>query len=129
MSSNLPNLIIIEDNAWMQEILTQYLSQFYNVKLCNDGLEAITLLQSGFMADIIVSDLNVPKLSGLELIKQLKTGSFFSAVPIIILSGDETADARVKCLEAGADDYITKPFNPKELELRLKVVLRRSGKF
>ena len=128
MSSNAPNLLIIEDNSWMQEILTQYLSEFYTVKLCSDGLDAFAQLQSGYMPDIIVSDLNIPGLSGLELIKQLKAGNFFNSIPIIMLSGDQSADARLKCLEAGADDYVTKPFIPQELHLRLKALLRRSGK-
>lgn len=127
-SSDLPGILIIEDNAWMQEILTQYLSDKYVVKLCADGLDAFAQLQSGYMPDIIVSDLNVPRLNGLEFIQQLKAGSFFSSIPVIILSGDDSAEAKIKCLEAGADDYVVKPFNPQELHLRIKAILRRMGK-
>lgn len=126
--SNLPSILIIEDNAWMQEILMQYLSDKYTVKLCSDGLDAFTQLQSGYIPDMIVSDLYVPRLNGLEFLQQLKTGSFFSSIPVIILSGDDSAEARVKCLEAGADDYVVKPFNPQELHLRIKAILRRMGK-
>lgn len=125
---NLPNILVIEDNAWMQEILMQYLSDHYAVKLCADGLDAYAQLQSGYLPDIIISDLYIPGLSGLELLQQLKTGEFFSSIPVIILSGDGTAETRVKCFEAGVDDYVVKPFNPQELGLRIKAVLRRIGK-
>lgn len=128
MLPNLPNLLVIEDNTWMQEILMQYFSERYDVKLCSSGLDAYAQLQLGYLPDIIISDLNIPKFSGLDFLKQLKTGSFFSSIPVIILSGDDSADARLKCLEAGADDYVIKPFNPKELDLRMKAVLRRMGK-
>ena len=126
--SNMPNILVIEDNAWMQEILMQYLSDHYTVKLCSDGLDAFMELQKGYLPDIIVTDINVPRLNGLELIQQLKTGVFFSSIPVIVLSGDDTGETRVKCLEAGADDYVIKPFNPQELHLRIKAVLRRMGK-
>jgi len=72
--------------------------------------------------------LNTPKLSGLDLIGQVKISDFFSSVPIIILSGEESSEKRIKCLDSGADDFIVKPFNPAELEARIRVILRRVGK-
>ena len=128
LSPNLPDILVIEDNAWMQEILMQYLSSHYQVKLCSNGLDAFAQLQSGYLPDIIISDLYIPGISGLELLQQIKTGVFFSSIPVIILSGDSSAETRVKCFEAGVDDYVVKPFNPQELDLRIKAVLRRIGK-
>jgi DNA-binding response OmpR family regulator len=85
-------------------------------------------MQNGNIPDLIISDLNTPKISGLDLIEQLKISDFFNTVPIIILSGEESSEKRIRCLDMGADDYIVKPFNPAELDARIKVVLRRSGK-
>lgn len=85
-------------------------------------------LQTGTMPDIIITDYNTPQLNGLDFLKQLKSSGFFSSIPVIMLSGEEGSDIRVKCLSAGADDYIVKPFNPQELEIRINIVLKRTGK-
>src|SRR5271165_6455539 len=112
----------------MQAILQEYLSALYEIAIKSTGMDALAYMQNGNIPDLIISDLNTPKLSGLELIEQVKLSDFFSSVPIIILSGEESSEKRVKCLNSGADDFIVKPFNPAELEARIKVVLRRSGK-
>lgn len=88
----------------------------------------MAFLQQGNMPDLIISDLNTPVMGGLDLTKQLKASDIFKKIPIVILSGEESSEMIIKCLEAGADDYLVKPFNPKELEARLKVVLRRISK-
>jgi len=77
--------------------------------------------------DLIVTDLNTPKLGGLDLIKQIKASDFFNSIPIMVVSGEESSEMIVKCLDAGADDFVVKPFNPKELEARIRVILRRTG--
>jgi len=121
-------IVIIEDDAYMQLILSEFLNNVYEIETFNDVLDAINYLQNGNMPDLIISDLNTPRISGLELITQLKASSFFKSIPIIIISGDDSSDKRIKCLNTGADDYIVKPFNPVELEARIRVVLKRTGK-
>jgi DNA-binding response OmpR family regulator len=121
-------ILVVEDDLFMQAILKEYLSALYEVEIQPTGMDALAFMQNGNVPDLIISDLNTPKLSGLELIEQVKLSDFFSSVPIIILSGEESSEKRVKCLNSGADDFIVKPFNPAELEARIKVVLRRSGK-
>src|SRR5476651_2207250 len=115
-------IVIIEDDAYMQLILSEFLNNVYEIETFNDVLDAINYLQNGNMPDLIISDLNTPRISGLELITQLKASSFFKSIPIIIISGDDSSDKRIKCLNTGADDYIVKPFNPVELEARIRVV-------
>jgi len=127
-ASSKVKILIIEDDAYMQLILSEYLNEIYEIETCNNVLDALNYLQSGNMPDLIISDLNTPKISGLELIAQLKASSFFKSIPVIIISGDDSSDKRIKCLNAGADDYIVKPFNPAELEARIRVVLKRTGK-
>jgi DNA-binding response OmpR family regulator len=123
-------ILVVEDDVFMQTVLKQYLSTHYEIEACANGLEALSLLQEhpDNVPDLIISDLNTPGLNGLGLINQLKAGDLFSAIPIMILSGEENSEMRIQCLDAGADDYVVKPFNPRELESRIKVILRRVSK-
>jgi DNA-binding response OmpR family regulator len=127
-SANQIKIIIIEDDKYMQLILTEFLNKSYEIETFNNVLDGLTYLQNGNMPDLIISDLNTPGINGFELIGQLKASSFFNLIPIIIISGDDSSDKRIKCLNLGADDYIVKPFNPAELEARVRVVLKRIGK-
>ena len=121
-------VMVVEDDNFMQAILSEYLSAQYDVQVVSNGIDAMSQLQKSYLPDLIISDLNVPQLSGFELIAQVKASDFFKSIPIIILSGEDSSDTRIKCLNAGAEDYIIKPFNPKELEARINVILRRMGK-
>lgn len=123
-----PTVLVIEDDAFIQAILNQTLSENFEVSIFSDGMEAFNYLQSGHVPDIILSDLNIPGLDGMSLLQQVSTSGFFSSIPFIILSGKEDTETRISCLEAGADDYLIKPFNPRELVARLKNILRRMGK-
>ncbi|MCX2583705.1 MULTISPECIES: response regulator transcription factor [unclassified Pedobacter] len=122
------HILLVEDDEFMQAILDEILNVNYRIDIRPDGLGALAFLQSGNIPDLIISDLNTPNMNGLELIEQLKVSDFFSSLPIMILSGEESSDKRIKCLDAGADDFVVKPFNPAELEARIKMVLRRAGK-
>jgi len=126
--ANHAKVIIIEDDKYMQLILTEYLNKLYEIKTFNDGLDGLTYLHNGNMPDLIISDLNTPGINGFELITQLKASNLFNTIPIIIISGDDSSEKRIRCLNSGADDYIVKPFNPAELEARVRVVLKRIGK-
>jgi len=126
--SNRVKILVVEDDLYMQAILKQYLGSTYEVEICDDGISAMSFLQAGDLPDLIISDLNTPKLNGLGLIEQVKASDFFHSTPIMILSGEDTSEMRIKCLDAGADDYVVKPFNPRELEARIRVILRRIGK-
>ncbi|MBL7760905.1 MAG: response regulator transcription factor [Sediminibacterium sp.] len=127
-SSDAIKIIVVEDEVTMQLILKKYLGEQYEVEIFKDGVDALAFMQQGNMPDLIISDLNTPVMGGLGLTQQLKASDFFNSIPIVILSGEESSEMIIKCLEAGADDYLVKPFNPKELEARLRVVLRRIRK-
>ncbi len=122
------NILIIEDDEYMQHLLSEFLNTIYEVKAFKDTLDALNYLQNGNLPDLIIADLHTPKISGLQLINQLKNSNFFRLIPIIIISGDGASEKRIMCLNAGADDYMVKPFNPSELEARIRVVLKRIGK-
>lgn len=121
-------VLVIEDSVPMQLVLSHHLNAKYQVTIFPDGFEAMAYLHEGHIVDIIISDLNTPRMNGYELLDQLRASGFFSSIPVIVLSGEESTDTRIKCLEAGADDYLVKPFNPRELLARLNAILRRTGK-
>lgn len=127
-SEHLPKVMVVEDDQSIQLIIKHSLKNF-SVSTFTNGLDALSFLRDGNLPDIIISDLNTPEMGGLELIAQLKTSGFFKAIPVLVLSGDESTETRIKCLDAGADDYVVKPFNPRELEARMRAILRRTGNF
>lgn len=127
-ASDLLSVLIVEDDVFMQAVLSEFLKKIYKIEVCTNGLDALSYLQEGTLPDLIILDLNVPELSGMDLMAQLKASEFFKAIPVMILSGEESSEMRIKCLDAGADDYVVKPFNPREVEARIRVILRRMGK-
>lgn len=122
------HIVIVEDDKYMRFVLQQYLQTDFQVDSFDNGLDALKYLQDGNIPDVIITDLKTPKLSGLELLEQVKASGFFSSIPVMVVSGDDSTEKRIQCLNAGAEDFVVKPFNPAELSARLNVILRRSGK-
>ena len=127
-NSDVPKILVIEDDPTIQLIIRRSLEKKFDVVAYNNGMDALSYLQEGNLPDLIISDLNTPEMGGMELMDQLKASGFFSAIPVLVLSGEESTEMRIKCLDAGADDYVVKPFNPRELEARMRAILRRTGK-
>jgi two-component system response regulator ResD len=116
-------VLVVDDEPQILEVVTKYLArENFQVTTARDGEEAVSLFQSG-KPDLVVLDLMLPKLDGLEVFKRLRAAS---AVPVIMLTARGEETDRVVGLELGADDYITKPFSPRELVARVKAVLRRA---
>jgi DNA-binding response OmpR family regulator len=117
-------ILVVEDEMEIARVVRDYLVEAgYDVTVTGTG-EAALASARGSRPDLVVLDLGLPGVDGLDVAKEL-TGS--SGVPIVMLTarGDETD--RVVGLELGADDYVVKPFSPKELVARVRAVLRRSG--
>lgn len=127
-NSTRQKVLVVEDDTFMQKIIKSVLYADYEIKVCNNGLEALSFLQNGNVPALIISDINTPLLDGYGLIEQVKASEFFKEIPILILSGEEGSEIRTRCLDAGADDFLSKPFNPSELEARVRVILRRINK-
>jgi DNA-binding response OmpR family regulator len=123
--ANKIKILVVEDDLYMQLILKEFLSNVYDTEVFVNGMDALAAIQNGNIPDLIISDLNTAKISGLELISQLQASDFFKSIPVIIVSGEDSSEKRIQCLDSGADDYIVKPFNPAELEARVRVILRR----
>ena len=120
-------ILVVDDDAAVRESLRRALQlEGYEVELATDGAEALDRLKlDGAAPDALVLDVSMPRLDGLEVCRRLRRGG--SAVPVLMLTArDEVAD-RVAGLDAGADDYVVKPFALEELLARLRALLRRSS--
>jgi two-component system response regulator QseB len=119
-------VLLVEDDELLGDGICTGLKHYgHTVDWVKDGRTAYKVLTSNFESfDIIVLDLGLPKLSGLEVLKSIRDENI--TTPVVILTARETIDDRVKGLDAGADDYLTKPFDLDELCARLRALQRRS---
>jgi two-component system phosphate regulon response regulator OmpR len=119
-----PHLLVVDDDTRIRNLLKQYLSENgFRVTVAGTAAEARRKL-AGLDFDLIVLDVMMPGENGVELTRSLRNGN---AVPILMLTALSETDSRINGLEAGADDYLPKPFDPRELILRINNVLRRGG--
>ena len=118
-------ILIADDEAEIRDILHLYLEQAgFHVVEAADGFETLSLLEKE-APDLLLLDIMMPKLDGYRVLKTLRENS---NIPVIILSAKGDDSDKILGLDMGADDYISKPFRPRELVSRIGVVLRRSGK-
>ncbi len=116
-------VLIVDDDAKIVELVKLYLNRDgYTVYTAYDGKEALRIARESH-PDLIVLDIMLPGINGLEVCRILRSES---AVPIILLTAKTTEQDRIIGLDLGADDYVTKPFSPKELAARVRAVLRRT---
>jgi DNA-binding response OmpR family regulator len=116
-------VLVVEDERKIRELVRGYLErEGLGVLTTASGAEAITLARDS-EPDLLVLDLRLPDVPGEEVAREVRV---FSAVPILILTAKAGEDERIHGLELGADDYLTKPFSPRELVLRVKAILRRT---
>ncbi len=120
-------VLVIDDEVDVTELLSYHLKQRgFAVQTINNPRYALEEAQS-FGPDLIVLDIMMPELSGLQVCRIFRADPKLAAVPIIFLSAKTEEDDRIEGFESGADDYVCKPFSPKELMLRVGAVLKRFG--
>ncbi|MFT2092073.1 response regulator [Paraglaciecola sp. 2405UD69-4] len=118
-------LLLIDDDIELTDLLSQYLKpQGYDIDIVHDGESGITQATSGKHYDLIILDVMLPKLDGFEVLKKLRV-SHFTPVLMLTAKGDDLD--KILGLEMGADDYLAKPFNHRELSARIKALVRRMG--
>lgn len=117
-------VLLVDDEAPIRRSLGPYLERSgYRVMLASDGAEALDLL-GAYRIDIIVSDVLMPRMDGRELVRRVRSSGAWT--PIILLTQVDASYERVSALDDGADDYLSKPFDPAELASRIRAVLRRT---
>ena len=124
VDDNAPHLLVVDDDTRIRTLLSQYLvEQRFRVTVAATAAEARRKLES-LDFDLLILDVMMPGETGMELTKSLRETK---DVPILMLTALSETDRRIQGLEAGADDYISKPFDPRELVLRINNILRRGG--
>ena len=118
------SIVIVEDDAVVAETLTLYLEQAgFTVRTARDGVAGLALA-SADSTSLVILDLMVPGLSGQEVCRRLRAQS---DVPILMLTARASEEDRIAGLQSGADDYVAKPFSPRELLSRVQAVLARAA--
>ncbi|MCY1136716.1 response regulator transcription factor [Actinoplanes sp. Pm04-4] len=120
----MPHVLVVDDDPTVSDVVRRYLEQDgYRVRLAADGPAALAAVEDE-QPDLVVLDLMMPGLDGLEVCRRLRVRR--PGLPVVMLTALGDEGDRVAGLEVGADDYVTKPFSPRELVLRVRSVLRRS---
>ena len=120
-----PKLLLVEDDPALAELIEyRFKGEGYDVRLTGDGDEAL-LLAAEEAPDLVLLDWMIGGTSGIEVCRRLRREKTTAHVPIIMLTARGAEDDRIRGLETGADDYVTKPFSPRELIARVAAVLRR----
>ena len=120
--SEMPTVLVVDDEPIVRDVVVRYLQRDgYDTLEASDGDAARTIIESG-KADLVVLDLMLPGTDGLTLTRWIREGS---DLPVIMLTARGEAADRIVGLELGADDYVTKPFSPRELAIRVRNVLKR----
>ncbi len=123
-TTSTPRVLVVDDDVTVSEVVRRYLErEGYEVDLAADGLVALELALDR-PPDLLVLDLMLPGLDGIEVCRRLRQRH---SVPVIMLTARGDVDDRITGLEVGADDYVTKPFSPRELTARVGAVLRRAA--
>jgi two-component system, OmpR family, alkaline phosphatase synthesis response regulator PhoP len=120
-----PRVLVVEDEADVAEMIRYNLGkEGYDVRLAANGTDALRLVKES-KPDVILLDIMVPQLNGWEICRRLKQDRETAAIPVIMVSGRVEEGDKVLGFEMGADDYVTKPFSPRELLARVRAVTRR----
>ncbi|MDX8362474.1 response regulator transcription factor [Cytobacillus sp. IB215316] len=120
-------ILVVDDEINMRNLIKIHLSKDYEVYEADNGLEGLSVVKRKYqMLDLLILDIMMPQLDGWEVCKEIRQNLNISIPVLMLTARDEVAD-RVKGLEIGADDYLSKPFAPEELQARVNALIRRSS--
>ena len=120
-------VLVVEDERKLRDLVRSYLERAgFTVLSTDSGAEAITMV-SASAPDLVILDLGLPDVPGETVARELRATPGTGATPILMLTAKSAEEDRIRGLELGADDYVTKPFSPRELVLRVQAILRRGG--
>ena len=115
-------ILIVDDSKFNRELLMEILGENYQYIVANDGLEAISILQKDWTIDLMLLDINMPRMDGIEVCRLIRSKVL---CPILFLTARVDEDDKINGLLSGGDDYITKPFSLRELEARIVTNIKR----
>jgi Response regulators consisting of a CheY-like receiver domain and a winged-helix DNA-binding domain len=118
-------VLLADDNSEFRLLIKIFLSKDFIVEAAENGLEALDIIEKGFQPDIIISDLMMPDIDGLTMISQIKRNKKCSNVPVIMLSTIDRNALGIDLSKIGLDDFILKPFYPKDLITKMEKLLHK----
>ncbi len=125
MASQQYSLLVVDDNEMNRDMLGRRLQrQGYRVTMAVDGRQALEFIREETF-DLVLLDIMLPVMNGYEVLEELRADQALSQIPVIITTALDESDGKAKCLELGAEDYLTKPFNPVLLKSRIGDCLER----
>src|SRR6476661_2826668 len=116
-------ILIVDDEEAIRLLLNEVLKDEYTIYTCENGLKAISWLSQGNKVDLIITDIVMPKMDGLSLVKNLRCSTKMRDIPIIVLSSCAGDEYELKALQNGVFDFVQKPFDPVKLEKIVKEAL------
>ncbi len=117
-------ILVIEDDEPLRWLLERILGTKHQITIMNNGLDAMNWLLNDNLPDLIISDLNMPSLGGIELLQKIRFSGILRGIPVVILSGDANPAKKKICMELGAARYIMKPFEPNFVLKEVQDVLQ-----
>lgn len=121
-SGELPRLLVAEDNPELSAFIASLLAPYCVIRIVSNGADALEMARR-WMPDLVLSDVMMPRMSGIQLTRELKKSKECSGIPVVLLTAMTNRESLVEGWEAGADDYLFKPFHPREIEARIRSLL------
>ncbi|UZR94298.1 response regulator [Chondrinema litorale] len=121
-------ILYVDDDKFMRSFFSTYFEEKYELTLSESAEEAGDLLLNSLNPDLILLDLVLPEKDGETFLNEIKANKQLSLIPVLILSGTDKSETRIKMFKIGAEDFIVKPFNPMELEIKIEKLLSRQAK-
>ncbi|MEM6966662.1 MAG: response regulator [Bacteroidota bacterium] len=121
-------ILVIEDHQAIRILLSHYLSKDFVVKTVESGYKALAWMNQGNYPELIILDINMPQLNGIEFLSNIRNSGFFHTIPVIVVSGEEEGNLIEKCIDLGINGYMKKPFSPSELQSKIFTVLKNDRK-
>ncbi|MEM9719249.1 MAG: response regulator [Bacteroidota bacterium] len=128
MGEGFAKILILDDDASIRALLRDILEPYFDLIIYGDGLTALAWMASGNIPDLIITDLNMPHLSGVELLKTIRESGVFRHVPVIVLSVVSDEEVQKNCFLLGANNFMSKPFNPEVLRKNILHTLSSPGR-
>ncbi len=126
MKATKKSILVIEDHDSIRLLLERFLSKRFTVTCKGDGFDALAWLSYGNIPDLIILDMSMPRLSGLDFLNNIRTSGLFRDIPVLIVSGEKDNKVIQKCKDLGIDGFIPKPFNPIDLDEKINMVLAQT---
>ena len=122
------NILIIEDHDAVRLLLGLTFKKQFTVVTKRDGLEGLAWLAAGNFPDLIILDMQMPRLNGIGFLRQLRTSGMFHQIPVLLVSGNNDANENAELFDLGIVDFIPKPFNPTLLYEKVKKIVSNNQK-